>query len=163
MFNNVTPESINHTTKYVVIRNNFIQLVGGEQNPSAVNPGILTTGRSDNPTGTDFFTVENNVISLAAANQAIVYEYIAHYNCWGNKNKGLLNDLNAIGLDKFHVVYPFIGGTAAAHTLNLMGADHAITWAGSALVHDEYGVTGNRSGYGDTGLALNEIPGASIT
>lgn len=51
------------------------------------------------------------------------------------------------------VIYPFVGGTAAAHAQNLKSSDHTITWHGT-VVHDANGITGNAvDGYGDMGYA----------
>ena len=58
----------------------------------------------------------------------------------------LLVDLDAnIGLSKFVRLFPFIGGTAATHALELFGND--ITWAGT-VTHDANGSRGN----GTTGV-----------
>lgn len=63
----------------------------------------------------------------------------------------LMAALGSIGLAKFTAIYPFIGGTAATHALDLMGA-FDMTWNGG-ITHDANGITGNGStGYGDTGI-----------
>lgn len=52
---------------------------------------------------------------------------------------------------KLHAIYPFVGGTAAAHSHNLKSSSYQITWNGT-LTHDANGVTSNgTTGYGDTG------------
>ena len=47
-------------------------------------------------------------------------------------------------------IYPFVGATAAAHSLNLKSTNYCILWHG-AVSHNANGVTGDGStGYGDT-------------
>lgn len=54
--------------------------------------------------------------------------------------------------DKCEAIYPFVGGTAAAHAENLKSSDFRITWHGT-VTHNANGITGdNSTGYGDTGL-----------
>lgn len=61
---------------------------------------------------------------------------------------------------KMVAVYPFVGGTAAAHKFNLkdprdLDAAFRIVWGGT-VTHDANGITGNGStGYGDTKLVLS--------
>lgn len=58
----------------------------------------------------------------------------------------------AIGPTKFLAVYPFIGGTAACHALNLVSTSYGMTWNGT-VTHNASGITGNgTTGYGTTGL-----------
>ena len=58
--------------------------------------------------------------------------------------------IESIGASKFHAFYPFAGGVAAAHAIDLMGA-FDITWNGT-ITHNSSGVKGNGStGYGNTG------------
>jgi hypothetical protein len=56
------------------------------------------------------------------------------------------------------VLYPFAGGTASAHSLNLKNTEtNRITWFGG-LTHTALGVQGNGiNGYGLTGLSLDSI------
>lgn len=50
-------------------------------------------------------------------------------------------------------LYPFIGGTAASHSINLITpGTYSITWSGT-VTHDANGITGDgTTGYGSTGL-----------
>lgn len=59
---------------------------------------------------------------------------------------------------KFTAVYPFIGGTAATHAVNMKTpGTYTITWNGT-VTHNSNGITGNGSnGYGDTGLNANTV------
>lgn len=66
----------------------------------------------------------------------------------------LAKAIDAIGVSKFSAIYPFLGGSAACHAIDLLGA-YPITWAGT-VTHDANGITGDGStGYGDTGLPCN--------
>lgn len=53
---------------------------------------------------------------------------------------------------KCDLIYPFVGGTALAHSINLKSPGRfTITWHGT-VTHNANGITGNGStGYGDTG------------
>lgn len=63
------------------------------------------------------------------------------------------------GNAKFGAIWPLIGGTAAAHSLNLLSTSFGLTWVGS-VTHNASGVTGDgATGYADTGYN----PGASNT
>jgi hypothetical protein len=59
---------------------------------------------------------------------------------------------------KWRAYYGFVGGTAAAHSINWKNpATHSISWNGT-LVHDALGVKGNgSSGFGDTNLSPNAV------
>ncbi len=73
----------------------------------------------------------------------------------------LAKDLAAIGLSKFKSVYPFVGGTAAAHALNLLGSDFPVTWYGT-VTHNANGIQGDgATGYGDTGLSADALTNTS--
>ena len=54
--------------------------------------------------------------------------------------------------DECDAIYPFVGGTAAAHSYNLKDTStFQITWSGT-VTHNSNGITGNGSnGYGNTG------------
>jgi hypothetical protein len=53
---------------------------------------------------------------------------------------------------KMTAIYPFIGGTAGTHAINLKTpGTYNITWSGG-LTHNSNGVTGDGSSYGNTGL-----------
>lgn len=76
--------------------------------------------------------------------------------------KDLCADFAAAGLwDKMKAIYPFIGGTADAHKINLKDprdADDAfrITWTGT-ITHSALGIKGNGTdGWGNTHLVFNE-------
>jgi hypothetical protein len=60
-------------------------------------------------------------------------------------NTGLWNSMVAL--------YPFIGGSAAAHSINLITpGSFSVTWSG-AVTHDLNGITGDGvTGYGNTGI-----------
>lgn len=60
--------------------------------------------------------------------------------------------------DKCDLIYPFVGGTAGAHSINLKSpGNYTISWNG-AVTHDSNGITGDgATGYGDTGY----IPSSS--
>lgn len=59
--------------------------------------------------------------------------------------------LEGIGIGKFTAIYPFVGGSAAAHAIDLLG-NYPITWNGG-ITHDASGILGNgTSGYGATGI-----------
>ena len=55
--------------------------------------------------------------------------------------------------ETFEFVYPFVGGSAAAHSFNLVDPTKGrITWVGG-LTHDQFGTTGNgTNGFGKTGI-----------
>jgi len=54
------------------------------------------------------------------------------------------------------VLYPFVGGTALAHSQNLKSSDFPITWVGS-VTHDADGILSDGStGYGRTGFIAND-------
>lgn len=71
----------------------------------------------------------------------------------------LVVSLKAIGWTKFKAVYPFIGGSAAAHKWNLINpvdtnGGFRITWDGT-ITHDANGITGDgTTGWGETYLDL---------
>lgn len=62
--------------------------------------------------------------------------------------------------DNADVIYPYIGGTAAAHAVNLKNpGSRSITWNGT-VTHSRRGVSGNAvNGYGDTGF--NPVSGTN--
>jgi hypothetical protein len=63
----------------------------------------------------------------------------------------LAKSLSEIGLSKFSAVYPFLGGLAASHAIDLMG-NYPIAWSGS-VTHNANGILGDGStGYGMTGI-----------
>lgn len=65
------------------------------------------------------------------------------------KNAGVWTSLLAL--------YPYVGGTAAAHSHNLLSSSYQITWSG-AVTHNANGITGDGStGYGNTGLKPSDI------
>ena len=53
--------------------------------------------------------------------------------------------------DKALIIYPFVGGTALAHSQNLKSSSFTITWVGP-VIHDSNGIFSNTSGYGRTGF-----------
>lgn len=54
--------------------------------------------------------------------------------------------------------YPFIGGTAAAHSVNMkLPGTYNISWTGG-VTHNANGITGDgTTGYGDTGIVPNSV------
>ncbi len=70
-----------------------------------------------------------------------------------NAVNAFVRDLKLAGLwSNFDLIYPFVGGNAQAHSVNLKGSGYNIVWHG-ATTHDAYGVTGNgATSYGDTGF-----------
>ena len=65
----------------------------------------------------------------------------------------LVTELKVRGLwEKFHAIYPFIGGTANSHSYNLVNpSTYQVLWSPSGVTHNANGITGNGfSGYGDT-------------
>lgn len=67
----------------------------------------------------------------------------------------LVLDLKAASLwTKLDVIYPFVGGTAGAHAVNLKSpGTFDITWTGAGVTHDANGITGNgTTAYGNTGF-----------
>lgn len=65
----------------------------------------------------------------------------------------LVTSLKTSGVwDKAKVIYPFVGGTATAHSQNLLSSSFAITWAGT-VIHSATGVKSNgTNGFGRTGF-----------
>jgi len=76
----------------------------------------------------------------------------------------LVVELKSNGIwDKMSVIYPFVGGTASAHSYNLKDTStYQISWGGTALTHDSNGITGNSVGYGDTGYIHNDKDSLNI-
>lgn len=67
--------------------------------------------------------------------------------------RALVSGLQSTGLwEKFIAFYPFVGGIAASHSLNLINSTrNRIQWLGTTPpTHGANGVTGNGTGYGDT-------------
>lgn len=57
--------------------------------------------------------------------------------------------------DSLRVIYPFVGGTSLAHSLNLKNpATHILTFTGTPT-HSSNGIVFGSGGYGDPGLVLN--------
>lgn len=72
----------------------------------------------------------------------------------------LVTQLKQNGLwNKMHALYPFVGGTASRHSINLKNPNqYKITWSPTGVTHDANGITGNGvSGYGDTGYIISPI------
>lgn len=64
----------------------------------------------------------------------------------------LVSDLQAFGIwTKMKAIYPFVGGTSAAHSYNLKNtSQYQITWNGG-VTHNSNGILGNGvNGYGNT-------------
>jgi hypothetical protein len=72
---------------------------------------------------------------------------------------GYVKALKHAGLwTKMTALYPFVGGTAAAHAQNLISSSHTITWFGG-MTHDSMGATATNGGvgYGNTGINVNTL------
>jgi hypothetical protein len=70
----------------------------------------------------------------------------------------LVKDLKAAGIwTKMLALYPFVGGTAAQHSFNLVSSSFQITWTGG-VTHNANGVTGNgTTGFGNTGCKPTDL------
>ncbi len=68
----------------------------------------------------------------------------------------LVIDLKAAAIwSKMVDIYPFVGGTAGNHAVNLVSESFLNTWSGG-ITHDANGVRGNgTTGYGNTGLTTS--------
>lgn len=69
----------------------------------------------------------------------------------------LVTQLKENGLwNKMHALYPFVGGTANRHSINLKNpAQYKITWSPTGVTHNANGITGDGiAGYGDTGYVI---------
>lgn len=72
----------------------------------------------------------------------------------------LVTQLKQNGLwNKMHAIYPFVGGTASRHSVNLKNPNqYKISWSPTGVSHDANGITGDGiAGYGDTGYIINPI------
>lgn len=59
-------------------------------------------------------------------------------------------------------VYPFYGGTAASHSVNLFNDKYSIQWLGT-VTHNSSGITGNGvDGFGDTGVFLGQLLSGAV-
>lgn len=70
----------------------------------------------------------------------------------------LVTQLKQNGLwNKMHALYPFVGGTALSHSINLKNpSQYKITWSPTGVTHDLNGITGDAiSGYGDTNYIIS--------
>jgi len=70
----------------------------------------------------------------------------------------LSREIFPIGWSKFRAVYPFVGGAATAHSINLVSpTTNQITWFGT-VTHNATGITGDgTTGYGSTGIGWNTM------
>jgi hypothetical protein len=76
----------------------------------------------------------------------------------------LVQDFKSYGIwTKMKAIYPFVGGTATAHSINLKNtAQYQVTWVGG-MIHDSNGITGNGvNAYGGIPLATNGMGQNSI-
>jgi len=121
-----------------VLRLSLESVGAGETNILAsASLGADPTAIPYDPAATDFFSRANiNTLPEQVALNAFVVA-LKQNNLWTN----------------LHAVYPFVGGTAGSHAVNLMSTDYAITWYGN-ITHDANGITGDGlTGYGDTGYS----------
>lgn len=106
-----------------------------------------------------------NLVSGLTSYDADVQAFIGAANITDNTQKEairvLVQDLKSIGVwTKMRAIYPFVGGTATAHSVNLKNPSlHAITWAGG-MIHDSNGITGNGVNAAGSvgGLAPSNLP-----
>lgn len=64
--------------------------------------------------------------------------------------------------EKCDLIYPFVGGSAAAHAQNLKSSSFTITWVG-AVTHNANGITGDgATGYGFTNY-VPSVNGVNLT
>lgn len=99
-----------------------------------------TRAQSDTDAETFFAACVTAGTTLSAGQKTAIY--------------GLVGGLKQMSLwSKMTALYPFVGGTAGCHAINLKTpGTYNITWAGT-ITHNSNGVTGNGStGYGDTGI-----------
>jgi len=71
----------------------------------------------------------------------------------------LVSDLKSNGSPSFWerdvLIYPFVGGTAASHAVNLRSpGTYDLTFTGAGLIHNASGLQGNNSAYADTGYSI---------
>jgi len=100
------------------------------------------------------------------------FDAVAFFLLAGITNMTQKNAVNKLVIDlkaalvwsKIFALYPFVGGSASAHSYNLKNpAAFQITWNGT-VTHSSNGVTGNGStGYGDTGFNINTSGGSGFT
>lgn len=107
-----------------------------------------------------------NLLRLITARGGKVYDPAAQafITAAGITNATQKDAINQLVLDlksyslwtKLTAIYPFVGGTASAHSYNLKDTtQYQITWNGT-VTHNSNGITGNgTNGYGNTGLASN--------
>lgn len=58
---------------------------------------------------------------------------------------------------KMHALYPFVGGTALSHSINLKNpSQYKITWSPTGITHNSNGITGDAvTGYGETHYTIS--------
>ena len=108
-----------------------------------------TRTQSDTDASTFFAACVTAGTTLSGTQQTAIY--------------GLVQGLKQTGLwSKMTALYPFVGGTAGCHAINLKSpGTYNITWSGT-VTHNSNGITGNGStGYGDTGLNANTVLSAT--
>lgn len=108
------------------------------------NPVALSRTASDADASTFFAACVTAGTTLSAGQQAAIQLLVQ-----GFKQTGLWTKMTA--------VYPFIGGTAGCHAINLKSpGTYNITW--TSVTHNSNGITGNgTSAYGDTGLNTSSV------
>lgn len=115
--------------------------------------------------GANFFWTITNGLQLAFDSDA--QSFITAASLSDHSQKIAVNTL-VLGLkaasiwSKFDALYPFVGGTAAAHAKDLKGAYNMANAADSSwtadVTHNANGITGNgTSGRGDTGIQLSVL------
>lgn len=101
-----------------------------------------------------------SLISERSEIDAIVDDFAARAGISDQTQLDALTDLVASARangwwDLCDLIYPFVGGTAAAHAENLKSSSFTITWVGG-VTHDANGVTGNGTdGHGTTAYFPN--------
>lgn len=104
-----------------------------------------TRAQSDTDAETFFAACVTAGTTLSAGQKTAIYSLVG-----GLKRMSLWSKMTAL--------YPFVGGTAGTHAINLKSpGTYNITWSGT-VTHNSNGITGNGStGYGDTGLNANTV------
>lgn len=103
-----------------------------------------TRAQSDTDAETFFAACVTAGTTLSAGQKTAIYSLVG-----GMKQMSLWSKMTAL--------YPFVGGTAGTHAINLKSpGTYNITW--TSVTHSSNGITGNgTSAYGDTGLNARSV------
>jgi hypothetical protein len=106
-----------------------------------------------------YWTIENDIV-IAIDSDADTYLTAAGIVDQAEKtalNKFVLGLKNNSLWSKLRAIYPYMGGSASDHAIDLK-ANSNITWTGGTPTHDANGVTGDGTAfYGDTGLKTEDF------